>query len=140
MTPTLRRLNDKERYYGLAWPGEWLTALAAGAVMYATVRLSPFGLGPTVILTVILLGFAIAAVAGLSGQALSPGRWLVALWHHWCRPRLYVMPDRPDRRRGLVLDAAPPITILRAETIPAGEAAGSVAACAGDDTPAGVTS
>ena len=33
MTPTLRRLNDRERYYGLSWPG-WVALAAAGGILY----------------------------------------------------------------------------------------------------------
>ena len=40
MTPTLRRLNDRERYWGLTWPG-WIAAVAAGGVLYGAVKLSP---------------------------------------------------------------------------------------------------
>ena len=40
MTPTLRRLNDRERYYGLTWPG-WVALAAAGGILYGAVRVSP---------------------------------------------------------------------------------------------------
>jgi len=33
MTPTLRRLNDRERYYGLTWPG-WVALAVSGADAY----------------------------------------------------------------------------------------------------------
>ena len=33
MTPTLRRLNDRERYYGLTWPG-WVALAVAGGILY----------------------------------------------------------------------------------------------------------
>ena len=42
MTPTLRRLNDRERYYGLTWPG-WVALAAAGGILYGAIRVSPFG-------------------------------------------------------------------------------------------------
>ena len=47
MTPTLRRLNDRERYYGLTWPG-WVALALCGAILYGAVRISPFGLRATV--------------------------------------------------------------------------------------------
>ena len=63
MTPTLRRLNDRERYWGLTWPG-WAAAAAAGGVLYGAVRLSPFGLKPTVTIVALLLAVAGTVVLG----------------------------------------------------------------------------
>lgn len=109
MTPTLRRLNDKERYWGLTWPG-WAAAAAAGGVLYAAVRLSPFGLKPTITIVVLLLAVVAVIVLGVSGQALSPGRHLGAMINHRRRPKRWALPARPDRR-GLVLATAPDLTV-----------------------------
>ena len=72
MTPTLRRLNDRERYWGLTWPG-WCAAAAAGGVLYGAVKLSPFGLKPTVTIVVLLLAFGVMLVLGVSGPGAVPG-------------------------------------------------------------------
>ena len=37
MTPTLRRLNDRERYWGLTWPG-WGAAAAAFSIVMGLSR------------------------------------------------------------------------------------------------------
>ena len=105
MTPTLRRLNDRERYWGLTWPG-WAAAAAAGGVLYGAVRLSPFGLKPTVTIVALLLAVAGTVVLGVSGQALSPARHLAAIAAHRRRPKSWQLPPRPDAR-GLVLATAP---------------------------------
>jgi hypothetical protein len=105
MTPTLRRLNDRERYWGLTWPG-WAAAAAAGAVLYGAVRLSPFGLKPTVTIVALLLAVAGTVVLGVSGQALSPARHLAAIAAHRRHPKSWQLPPRPDAR-GLVLATAP---------------------------------
>ena len=105
MTPTLRRLNDRERYYGLTFAG-WLGVAVAGGVLYGAVKISPFGARATITIVVLVLAFGAMVIAGVSGQALSPARHLVAMvgYHHAAK-RL-TAPSRPDKR-GLVLDRAP---------------------------------
>jgi len=103
--PTLRRLNDRERYYGLTFPG-WLALAAAGAVLYAAVKLSPLSTKATVTIVVLVLAFAGTVLAGLSGQALSPVRHLAALVGYHRSAKTLEPPVRPDRL-GLVLDRAP---------------------------------
>ena len=105
MIPTLRRLNDRERYFGLTWPG-WLAAAAAAAVVYGAVRLSPFGVKPTVTIVALLLAALGMLVLAVSGQALSPARHLAALIRYRTQPSVWVPSERPDRR-GLVLDRVP---------------------------------
>jgi hypothetical protein len=103
--PTLRRLNDRERYYGLTFPG-WLGLATAGAVLYGAVKLSPLNTKATVTVVVLILAFAATVLAGLSGQALSPLRHLTALVGHHRSARTLESPAGPDRF-GLVLDRAP---------------------------------
>jgi hypothetical protein len=105
MTPTLRRLNDRERYYGLTWPG-WVALALAGGVLYGAVRISPFGLRPTVTVVVLAMAFAASITLALQGQTIGPGRYLVALYRFRRQRKLLAPPSRPDRQ-GLVLDAAP---------------------------------
>lgn len=105
MTPTLRRLNDRERYWGLTWPG-WVAALAGGAILYGAVRLSPFGFKPTVTIVLVLLTVGGMLILGLSGQALSPGRHLLAIVAYRRSPKRWTLPAKPDRH-GLVLASAP---------------------------------
>jgi hypothetical protein len=105
MTPTLRRLNDRERYWGLTWP-EWIAAAAAGAVLYVAVKLSPFGFKPTVTIVALIIALFAMVLLGVSGQALSPGRQLQAIARYRRSPKRWEIPPEPDRR-GLVLTAAP---------------------------------
>jgi hypothetical protein len=104
-TPTLRRLDDRERYWGLTWPG-WLAILAGFGALYAAVRMSPVSTKPTITITLIVLTFVAMVLHGVSGQALSPGRQLLAILRYHRSPKLLALADRADRR-GLVLDAAP---------------------------------
>jgi hypothetical protein len=105
MTPTLRRLNDRERYWGLTWPG-WIAAIAAGGVLYAAVKLSPFGFKPTVTIVALLIALFAMVLLGVSGQALSPGRQLQAIARYRRCPKRWTLPASPDKH-GLVLAAAP---------------------------------
>ncbi len=105
MTPTLRRLNDRERYYGLTWPG-WVALAVSAAVLYGAVRLSPFGLRATVTVVVLALAFVASVALALQGQAIGPGRYLLALYRYRRQPKQFAPPTEPDRC-GLVLDAAP---------------------------------
>ena len=111
---TFRRLNDPERYYGLSWRG-WLAAAAAAAILYAAIRLSPLGMKPTISLTGIALAFAGTILYGLSGQAIGPGRFLIAVIRHALSHKHLAAPERPDGH-GLVLDAAPPATETQTST------------------------
>jgi hypothetical protein len=105
--PTLRRLNDRERYWGMTWPG-WAAGASAGGVLYAAVRLSPFGVKPTVTIVVLLLAVAAMVVAGVSGQALSPGRQLRAILAYRRSPKQWHLGAADDR--GLVLVDPPQLT------------------------------
>ena len=105
MTPTLRRLNDRERYYGLTWPG-WVALAVSGAVLYGAVRISPFGLRATVTVVVLLLAFVASVALALQGQTIGPGRYLLALYRYRRQSKRFAPPAEPDRH-GLVLDAAP---------------------------------
>ena len=104
---TFRRLNDPERYYGLSWRG-WLAALAGGGLLYLAVRFSPFGFRPTVTFTVLVLTLAGVILHGLSGQAIGPGRYLIALVRYRLARKRLGPPQRPDRH-GFVLDAVPAV-------------------------------
>ncbi|MGC9220105.1 MAG: hypothetical protein ACP5H2_01970 [Solirubrobacteraceae bacterium] len=106
MTPTLRRLNDRERYWGLTWPA-WIAVAIAGGMLYGAVRVSPLGVKATITLVVLILAFSGMVIAGVSGQALSPGRQLAAIVRYHRAARRYRLPDVPDKR-GLVLDRRPP--------------------------------
>ncbi len=105
MTPTLRRLNDRERYYGLTWPG-WVALTLAGGVLYGAVRISPFGVRATVTVVVLLLAFCASIALALQGQTIGPGRYLLALYRFRRQPKQLAPPAKPDRH-GLVLDATP---------------------------------
>ena len=105
MTPTLRRLNDRERYYGLTWPG-WIAIALAGGVLYGAVRVSPFGLRPTVTAVVLVLAFCASLALALGGQTIGPARYLLALYRYRRAPKQLGLPSKPDRH-GLVLDVAP---------------------------------
>jgi hypothetical protein len=102
---TLRRLNDPERYYGLSWRG-WLATAVGGGVLCGAVRISPFGLRPTVTIVVLALAFCGVVLHALSGQALGPGRHLLALIRYALAPKHLSPPTEPERG-GLVLGVAP---------------------------------
>jgi hypothetical protein len=106
MTPTLRRLNDRERYWGLTWPG-WIAAVAAGGVLYGAVKLSPFGFKPTITIVALLIALFAMVLLGVSGQALSPGRQLQAIARYRRSPKQWTLALGPDNH-GLVLVTAPP--------------------------------
>ena len=97
MTPTLRRLNDRERYYGLTWPG-WVALAAAGGVLYGAVRVSPFGLRATVTVVVLVMAFLASVALALQGQTIGPGRYLLALYRY----RRAAKQLAPPTRRGQV--------------------------------------
>jgi len=105
MTPTLRRLDDRERYWGLPWPG-WVATSAGAAALYLAVRFSPLGTKPTITITLFILAFAGMVLYGVSGQALSPGRQLLAILSYHRSRKLLELADRVERR-GLVLDSVP---------------------------------
>ena len=104
-TPTLRRLNDRERYYGLTWLG-WVALAAAGGILYGAIRVSPFGLRTTVTVVVLLLALCASVALALQGQTIGPGRYLLAVYRYRRAPKQLAAPAQPDRL-GLVLDAAP---------------------------------
>lgn len=105
MTPTLRRLNDRERYYGLTWPG-WVALAAAGGILYGAVRVSPFGLRVTVTAVVLVMAFFASVALALQGQTIGPGRYLLAVYRYRRASKQLAPPTRPDKF-GLVLDVAP---------------------------------
>jgi hypothetical protein len=109
MTPTLRRLNDRERYWGLTWPG-WAAAVGAGGVLYGAVKVSPFAIKPTVTIAALILAVFVVVLLGVSGQALSPGRQLHAILSHHRRPTQWTLLDAATRP-GLVLTSAPDRTV-----------------------------
>jgi len=102
---TLRRLNDPERYYGLSWRG-WLGVAIGGGLLYGAVRISPLGVRPTVTIVVLILAFCGVMLHALSGQALGPGRHVVALARYALAPKQLELPAQPDGG-GLLLDARP---------------------------------
>lgn len=103
---TLRRLNDPERYYGLSWRG-WFGVAVGGGLLYGAVRISPLGLRPTITIVVLALTFCGVVLHALSGQALGPGRHLLALIRYGLTPKQLTLPAEL-RRGGLILDATPP--------------------------------
>jgi hypothetical protein len=106
MTPNLRRLNDRERYWGLTWPA-WIGCAAGGALLYVSIRVSPLGTRATITCVVLLLAFAGMVVAGVSGQALSPSRQLRAVLAHRFSPRRYRLSSNLGSGGLVVLDREP---------------------------------
>ena len=105
MNPTLRRLDDRERYWGLTWPG-WAAGLTGAGVLYAAVQLSPLSTKATITITLFVLAFVAMALYGVSGQALSPGRQLLAVVQYRRAAKRLTLPGTADRR-GLVLSHTP---------------------------------
>lgn len=104
---TFRRLNDPERYYGLSWRG-WLAAGPAGGLLYGAVRISPFGLRPTITIVALLLALAGTVLYGLSGQAIGPGRYALALIRYRTSAKTF-KPPVGATEPGLVLANVPPV-------------------------------
>jgi len=110
---TFRRLNDPERYYGLTLRG-WVGLAAGVGVLYAAVRLSPLQAKPTISITLVLLTLVAGLLLGLSGQAIGPGRLLLAVLRYAATRRKLIAPVRPDRQ-GVALADPPPIATARGE-------------------------
>jgi hypothetical protein len=106
MTLTLRRLNDRERYWGLTWPA-WIGCAATGAVLYVAIRISPFGTRATLTGVLLLSAFAAMLLLGVSGQALSPLRQLRAVALYRCRAKHYRLTDKASGRGVVLLDHEP---------------------------------
>jgi hypothetical protein len=109
MTPTLRRLNDRERYWGLTWPG-WVAAVVVVGLLYGAIQLSPFGFKPTVTIAALLIALFATVLLGVSGQALSPGRQLLAIARYRRSPKQWTLANQHDKH-GLVLAAAPQLEL-----------------------------
>jgi hypothetical protein len=105
--PTFRRLNDGTRYYGLTWRG-WLAAGVAGGLLYLVVRVSPLSYKPTISVTLLVMAAAGMALYAVSGQALGPGRYLIAVIRWRFGPAHFHAPaaDRPVAG-GVLVDAVP---------------------------------
>jgi hypothetical protein len=106
-------LNDRERYWGLTWPG-WVAAVAAIGLLYGAIKLSPFGFKPTVTIAALLIALLATVLLGVAGQALSPGRQLLAIAHYRRSPKQWTLATEPDKH-GLVLAAAPQLELDDAE-------------------------
>lgn len=104
---TYRRLDDGVKYYGL--PIRGLVYVAIGAVLvYLIVRLSPLGFRPTVTITVFIFGTAAAGLSVVSGNAMSPDRYLAAVIAWRARRRFYDTGATSEiRRGGVMVDAIP---------------------------------
>lgn len=105
---TFRRLNDGTRYYGLTWRG-WLAATVAGGLLYLSVRFSPLGYKPTITLTLFVMAAAGVALYAVGGQALGPGRYVLAIVRWRFGPAAFIAPDaqHPVDGGGVLVDAVP---------------------------------
>ena len=104
-TPTLRRLDDRERYWGLTWPG-WLAAAPGPARCIWRSGCRPSAPSRRSRSPCSCWRSSGMVLYGVSGQALSPGRQLLAIISYRRSAKLLALADRAERR-GLVLDAAP---------------------------------
>ncbi len=104
---TFRRLNDGTRYYGLTWRG-WLTATIAAGLLYLAVRFSPLSHKPTITLTLFVMAATGTALHAVSGQALGPGRYVLAIVRWRFGPASFVAPDAQHPvSGGVIVDAVP---------------------------------
>jgi hypothetical protein len=105
---TFRRLNDGTRYYGLTWRG-WLTTGIAGGLLYLAVRWSPLSYKPTISITLLVMTAAAMALYAVSGQALGPGRYVLAVIRWRLGPAQFRAPDEHDQpvSGGVLVDAVP---------------------------------
>jgi hypothetical protein len=111
---TFRRLNDAERYYGLTLRG-WLGLAIGVAVLYLAVRFSPLAAKPTISVTLVLLTLVGGLLLGLSGQAIGPGRLLLAVIHHLATRTQMTAPVKPDRFGLVLADRLPVAPALPSE-------------------------
>lgn len=107
---TFRRLNDGTRYYGMTWRG-WLMASAAGAVLYLSVRLSPLDYKPTITLTVFAIAAGAVALYAVGGQALGPGRYVLAIVRWRLGATWFVTPGTDGPVSGGVLVDTVPVAL-----------------------------
>jgi len=104
---TYRRLNDGVRYYGLTIRGLIYVGLAA-ALIYLVVRISPLSFRPTLTITLFMIGPAATMLYVVSGNAMSPDRYLAAVFAWRTRRRFYDTATASEPRRGgVVVDAIP---------------------------------
>ena len=104
---TFRRLNDGTRYYGMTWRG-WLAATLAGGVLYVSVRFSPLSYKPTITLTLFVMAAAGVALYAVGGQALGPGRYVLAIVRWRFGPAHFLAPDAEQPvGGGVIVDAVP---------------------------------
>jgi len=104
---TFRRLNDGTRYYGMTWQG-WLAAALAGGVLYVSVRFSPLSYKPTITLTLFVMAAAGVALYAVGGQALGPGRYVLAIVRWRFGPAHFLAPDAEEPvSGGVIVDAVP---------------------------------
>lgn len=108
--PTFRRLNDGTRYYGLTWRG-WLAAAAAGGLLYLSVRFSPLSYKPTITLTLFAMAAAGVALYAISGQALGPSRYVLAIIRWRFGAARFIAPDDEHPVSGGVLVDAVPLIL-----------------------------
>ncbi len=105
---TFRRLNDGVRYNGLTI-GQMFGIFVAGAMTYGAVRISPFGFKPTVTICVMVAAGATGILLALQGQAMGPGRYLMAMVRWRLGRRYYDASDQGvPKRGGVVVDFVPP--------------------------------
>ena len=83
-----RTLNEPARLLGISVAG-WLAVLAAGALGYAWLLVSPLGWRANVSLAVIVLGAPVALLLLREQATISPGRLLVAVVRWRARPRAH---------------------------------------------------
>lgn len=104
---TFRRLNDATRYYGITWRG-WLAAAFASGLLYISVRFSPLGDKATITLTAFAVAAAGVALYAVSGQAIGPGRYVVAIVRWRFGPSWFIAPAAGGRASGgVVVDGVP---------------------------------
>lgn len=90
----------------------WLGLAIGVAVLYLAVRFSPLAAKPTISVTLVLLTLVGGLLLGLSGQAIGPGRLLLAVIHHLATREQLTAPAKPDRF-GLVLADRLPVAPAR---------------------------
>jgi hypothetical protein len=103
-----RTLNEPARLLGISVAG-WLAVLAAGALGYAWLLVSPLGWRANVSLAVIVLGAPVALLLLREQATISPGQLLIAVVRWRARPaRITAVDDRSVRSGGVRLDAPAP--------------------------------
>lgn len=105
--PTYKHLEDRLRLGPLS-VSQWAQVFVAGtAAAVFGGYLSPFGIGPTIFISIVGAGWPVALSYGAMGLEFSVGQFAIAAWRYWREPRSFT-PGRGEATSGYVLSSTRP--------------------------------